>query len=133
MEVPIRSITDSLYNHIEALEKRVAVIEKQLIESCIGGIVEGELRQVPVTTVGVSCRYLRLNEFGIFVETCLRDASSLIGGKAYCTYHATKIMVTEDMVDRHAARVRADDARAKQGPQKLVYDMNEMNEKEKGG
>lgn len=121
MEIPIRLITDALYSHIEALEKRVAMVEKQLLESHIGSPVKegaaakrATLQQVPVVTRGMSCRYRHDNEFGVFIETCVRDAVSLIGGMAYCANHAAKIMATEGMVEKHAARIRAADDRVKQ-------------------
>lgn len=69
---------------------------------------------VPVVTRGLSCRYRHANEFGVFIETCCRDAVSLIGGKNYCADHAAKIMAAKDMVGKHAARIGAADDRVKQ-------------------
>ncbi len=94
MEVPIRDITEMLYSHIEDLEKRVATVEKQLLESCIGSLVgEAEKKvfpqQEPVATVGMSCQHRELNEYGVLVERCLRDASFLVMARAYCKVHVT--------------------------------------------
>lgn len=105
MEVPTSQVTGFLYERLNELEKRVVTIEKQLLESCIGSLVKeasekakATSRQTPVATVGMSCRYQHVNEFGVFAEACLRDASALIDSRAYCTAHAAKIRATEAMV-----------------------------------
>ena len=112
MEVPVRDITEMLYSRIEALEKRVATVEEQLLESCIGGIVGEAAKKValqwekqqkklarqqePVATVGMSCRHKEINEHGVLVERCLRDASFLVWTRAYCMVHVTEARDKEE-------------------------------------
>ncbi len=76
-----------LSDRIGKLEKKVATLEKQLAPKEKGEQVASQQVPVPIANVGMSCQHKEINEHGVLVERCLRDASFLVMTRAYCMVH----------------------------------------------
>ena len=84
----LRDFTESYLTQL--LDARVIVRDDTLSSSNDEGQASPKVQQGPVATVGMSCQHKELNEHGVLVERCLRDASFLVCGRAYCMVHVTE-------------------------------------------
>ena len=85
----------------QLLDARAVHIEPSASDE---GQASPKTQQDTVATVGMSCQHKELNEHGVLVERCLRDASFLVLTRAYCMVHVTEARDKEEKENnkRHA-------------------------------